>query len=105
MTNIAEIRGKTPDELKDMAASLKKELFNLRFRATGGDSPNTARFREVRRDIARVKTLLNDPAAAAAPAKKEKAVKAKPAKTEKKVEKAEKETKAKKTTKKKAAGE
>src|ERR1700727_97590 len=102
MTNIAELRGKSPDELKDMAVSLKKELFNLRFLAASGESPNTARFREVRRDVARVKTLLNDPAAATVPAKKTKVAKPKAEKTEKK---AEKETKAKKPTKKKAAGE
>jgi large subunit ribosomal protein L29 len=97
MTDIAELRGKSPDELKDMAVSLKKELFNLRFLASSGESPNTSRFRQIRRDVARVKTLLNDPAAAHAPAKKAKAPKK---------EKAAAETKTKKTTaKKKASGE
>jgi len=98
MTHVSELRGKSHDELKDLAVSLKKELFNLRFQSAGGESPNTARFRAIRRDVARVKTLLNEPAGAVvASAKKEKAPKA---------EKAAKETKAKKTTaKKKAAGE
>ena len=94
MTKIVELRGKTPDELKDMVISLKKELFNLRFLASSGESPNTARFRQVRRDVARVKTLLNESASGAT------AVKAKPAKAAT----VKAEPKAKKTTK-KAAGE
>lgn len=54
-----ELRGKTPDELKDMLLDSKKELFNLRFQRASGQLENTARIREVRRDIARVKTMLN----------------------------------------------
>jgi len=61
MAAISELRGKSPDELKDMALTLKKELFNLRFQVASGELKNTARFREVRRDIARVKTLLHQP--------------------------------------------
>ena len=54
-----ELRGKTVDELNDLLLDSKKELFNLRFQKTSGQLENTARIREVRRDIARVKTLLN----------------------------------------------
>ena len=52
-----DIRTKTPDELKDQLASLKKEQFNLRFQRATGQLEKTARIREVRRDIARVKTI------------------------------------------------
>jgi large subunit ribosomal protein L29 len=101
MSNISEYRGKSPDELKDKALELKKELFNLRFQSAAGETTNTARYRLVRRDIARIKTLLNERGDVAVPVKKAKA--AKPVKT---VEaKAPKEPKAKKTTKKKASGE
>lgn len=103
MTKIADIRGKSPDELKEMVISLKKELFNLRFRATAGDSPNTARFREVRRDVARAKTLLNDPLAASVVAKAPKAAQAPKAKGEKAAAKEPKA--AKKTASKKKAQE
>ena len=58
MTNITEYRGKSNDELKLLSASLKKELFNLRFQVASGELANTARFKEVRQDVARVKTLL-----------------------------------------------
>lgn len=105
MTKIADIRGKSTDELKDMVVILKKELFNLRFRASAGDSPNTARFGEVRRDIARAKTLLNDPLAGSAVVKTKAAKAAKAPKAAKAV-KEPKETKAKKpAAKKKASGE
>ena len=50
-------RGKTPDELKDALLNLKKEQFNLRFQRATGQLEKTARIREVRRDIARVKTI------------------------------------------------
>ena len=52
-----EIRTKTPDELKDQLAALKKEQFNLRFQRATGQLEKTARVREVRRDIARIKTI------------------------------------------------
>lgn len=81
MTQIADIRGKSADELKDMAALIKKELFNLRFQAASGEAVQIARFRSARKDIARIKTVMNDPqqknAGAAKPAKKEKAPAAK----------------------------
>ncbi len=53
-----EIRGKTPDELKADLLGLRKEGFNLRFQAANGQLENTARVREVRRDIARIKTIM-----------------------------------------------
>jgi large subunit ribosomal protein L29 len=56
--NAAELRLKTDDELADQILRLRKEAFNLRFRAASGQLENTARAREVRRTIARVKTIL-----------------------------------------------
>lgn len=53
-----ELRGKTPDQLKEQLLDLKKEQFNLRFQKASGQLENTARVREVRRDIARIKTVL-----------------------------------------------
>ena len=61
-----ELRDKTPDQLRDELANLKKEAFNLRFQQASGALENTARMRQVRRDAARVKTVLNEKAAQAA---------------------------------------
>jgi large subunit ribosomal protein L29 len=61
-----ELRAKTPDQLRDDLVNLKKEAFNLRFQQATGQLENTARMRAVRRDAARVKTILNQKAAAAA---------------------------------------
>ena len=61
-----DLRGKTPDELRDQLVQLKKEQFNLRFQAATNQLENTARQRTVRRDVARVKTILNEKAADAA---------------------------------------
>lgn len=61
-----ELRDKTPDQLRDELTSLKKEAFNLRFQQATGQIENTARMRVVRREAARVKTILNEKAAAAA---------------------------------------
>ncbi len=61
-----ELREKTPDQLVEELANLKKEAFNLRFQQASGAIENTARMRNVRRDAARVKTILNEKAAAAA---------------------------------------
>jgi len=61
-----ELRDKTPDQLRDQLANLKKEAFNLRFQQATGQLENTARMRAVKRDTARVKTILNEKAAAAA---------------------------------------
>ena len=51
-----EIRGFTADQLDDQLVKLKKEQFNLRFQRATGQLANTSRVREVRRDIARIKT-------------------------------------------------
>jgi large subunit ribosomal protein L29 len=64
--NANELREKTPDQLREELVSLKKEAFNLRFQQATGQLENTARMREVRRGAARVKTILNEKAAAAA---------------------------------------
>lgn len=64
--NAQELREKTPDQLRDELAGLKKEAFNLRFQQATGQVENTARMRTVRRDVARVKTILNQKAAEAA---------------------------------------
>jgi large subunit ribosomal protein L29 len=53
-----DLRAKTADELKDALMGLKKEKFNLRFQQASGQLENTARVRQVRRDIARIKTVL-----------------------------------------------
>ena len=63
-----DLRDKTPDQLRDQLASLKKEAFNLRFQKATGQLENTSRMSAVRRDAARVKTILNQKAAAAASA-------------------------------------
>ena len=64
--NAQELRDKTPDQLRDELVQLKKEAFNLRFQQATGQIENTARMRTARRDAARVKTILNEKAAAAA---------------------------------------
>lgn len=64
--NAAELRDKTPDQLREELANLKKEAFNLRFQQATSQLENTARMRSVKRDAARVKTILNEKAAAAA---------------------------------------
>ena len=56
--NIDEIRGMTADQLKDNLLSLKKEQFNLRFQAATGQLEKTHRANQVRKDIARIKTVL-----------------------------------------------
>ena len=62
----ADLREKTPDQLRDELAALKKEAFNLRFQAATGQLENTARMSAVRKDVARVKTILNEKARAVA---------------------------------------
>ena len=61
-----ELRTKTPDQLRDSLVALKKEAFNLRFQAATNQLENTARMRAVRRDVARIKTVLGQKAAEAA---------------------------------------
>jgi len=53
-----ELRTKSEDELKESLLGLRKEAFNLRFQRASGQLENTARIREVRRNIARLKTVL-----------------------------------------------
>lgn len=63
-----DVRAKSVDELREQLVALKKEQFNLRFQRASGQLENTARVRQVRRDIARIKTVLTErrgPAAAA----------------------------------------
>jgi len=67
--NAQELRDKTPDQLRDQLLALKKEAFNLRFQQASGQIENTARMRSVRRDVARVNTVLNQKAAEAAAVK------------------------------------
>jgi len=64
--NAAELRDKTPDQLQEELANLKKEQFNLRFQAATGQLEGTAQMKTARRNAARVKTILNEKAAAAA---------------------------------------
>jgi large subunit ribosomal protein L29 len=61
-----ELLGKTPEQLREQLVSLKKEAFNLRFQAATNQLENTARMRAVRRDVARIMTVLNQKAAQAA---------------------------------------
>jgi large subunit ribosomal protein L29 len=68
MTKIVDVRGKTPDELKTMLLDLRKEQFNLRFQRATGQLEAVSRIKVVRRDIARVKTVLAEQARSAAKA-------------------------------------
>ena len=67
-TRARDLRSRTPDELVDQAENLGKEIFNLRFQRASGQLENTARVRQARRDIARIKTLLGERQRAAAKA-------------------------------------
>jgi len=60
MTKVADIRGKTDDQLKDQLVDLRKEQFNLRFQKASGQLENVARVRAVRRDIARIETVVGE---------------------------------------------
>jgi large subunit ribosomal protein L29 len=62
---IDDVRGMTPDQLTEALVNLKKEQFNLRFQAATGQVEKTHRFDEVRKDIARIKTVLRTKQAAA----------------------------------------
>ena len=57
---ITEIRSKKVDELKKQLDELSKEQFNLRFQASNGQLNNTGRVKEVRRGIAKIKTIFNE---------------------------------------------
>lgn len=56
----AELRSKSPAELNDLVLSLKQEQFNLRFQEATGMLESKGRFKEIRRTIARAKTILNE---------------------------------------------
>ena len=60
MTKAVDLKTKSDDELKDQLMDLKKEAFNLRFQKASGALENTARVKTVRRDIARIKTILGE---------------------------------------------
>jgi large subunit ribosomal protein L29 len=55
-----DLRVRTEDELTEQVETLGKEIFNLRFQRASGQLENTARVRQVRRDIARIKTILGE---------------------------------------------
>lgn len=61
----AELRAKSADELKEELVALRKEEFNLRMQRGTGQLSNTARFKKIRRDVARIKTILNEQAKSA----------------------------------------
>ena len=60
MTKIADLRSQTADQLSDELLKLKKEQFNLRVQAATGQMEKTHRVSEVRKDIARISTLLRE---------------------------------------------
>ncbi|WP_122468636.1 MULTISPECIES: 50S ribosomal protein L29 [Brevundimonas] len=66
MTKIADFRSLTSDQLSDELLKLKKEQFNLRFQAATGQMEKTHRVSEVRKDIARLSTLLREKRSTAA---------------------------------------
>jgi len=66
MMKIAEIRDMTADQLQDELVKLKKEQFNLRFQQASGQLENSARMRQVRRTIARMKTAQKEQTSAQA---------------------------------------
>ena len=59
MKDTDDLRHKTPDQLRDQLANLRKEQFNLRFQKATGQLEKTSRVRKVRRDIARIETILS----------------------------------------------
>ena len=60
MSKADDFRGKTGDELNTQLANLKKEQFNLRFQRANGQAENTGRIRVLRRNIARIETVLTE---------------------------------------------
>ncbi len=64
MTKIADLRALTPDQMSEELLKLKKEQFNMRFQAATGQMEKTHRVSEVRKDIARISTLLREKRAA-----------------------------------------
>jgi len=100
----AQVHGMTSDQLSDELVKLKKEQFNLRFQAASGQLENTARVRQIRRDIARIMTVVRQRPAGEVEVRVKPKTEAKPqAKTPKepkaaKEPKAQREPKAAKTT-------
>ena len=64
-TRVTDLRVMTDDQLNDEVLRMKKEQFNLRFQRATGQLENTSRVREVRRDIARAKTIASQKRASA----------------------------------------
>ena len=60
MTKTTDLRPQTDDQLSEQLGQLKREAFNLRFQAATSQLEKPSRVREVRRDIARIKTLQNE---------------------------------------------
>ena len=60
MTTATDIRAKTPDELGTMLLDLRREQFNLRFQRATGQNEGIGQVKKVRRDIARVKTIMSE---------------------------------------------
>jgi large subunit ribosomal protein L29 len=60
--DMKDLEGLTPDELADKERQLKQEVFNLRFQLVAGRIENPMKIRQARRDLARVKTVMNRPA-------------------------------------------
>jgi len=100
----AQVHGMTSDQLSDELGKLKREQFNLRFQAASGQLENTARVRQIRRDIARIMTVARQRPAGEVEVRVKPKTEAKPqAKTPKepkaaKEPKAQREPKAAKTT-------
>jgi large subunit ribosomal protein L29 len=87
----ADLRAKTEDQLKEEIMSLRKEQFNFRFQKSTGQLENVSRIRAVRRDIARIKTVIAEQKQGKVPTAKAAAPKkAKPAAKEKAAESAAK---------------
>jgi large subunit ribosomal protein L29 len=59
-TKIADVRSKSADQLQEMLVDLRKEQFNLRFQRATGQLEAVSRIKQVRRDIARVKTIMTE---------------------------------------------
>ena len=66
MTKATDLRAKTEDQLSESLGELKREAFNLRFQAATSQLEKPSRVKEVRKDIARIKTLQNERSRSAA---------------------------------------
>ncbi len=66
MNKVADVRAKTPDQLAELVLDLRKEQFNLRFQRATGQQEGLARVKQVRREIARVKTIQAEKSRSAA---------------------------------------